>query len=209
LLYAEFKAYVSSFLWREGDAVLLAALDPLIRMAEAGLQRDLKVQDGQATALLTFVDSATPILLPDDYRSPDRLLGPGGDYEYKTPGQFWGDTTAGGGVGTPAQTGTFTIIARNLYISGYPSAMTPAEVRLVYYRSVPGFAVTDASWIADLHLDLFTYATLQHAGRFVRDDDRVPGWVEGYTAALASAIGEDTINRTARGAPLRIRFGGR
>lgn len=209
MTYAEFKAFVSVFLWREGDAVLLAALDALIRMGEAGLQRELKVQDGQATALLTFVDSQMPVALPLDYRSPDRLLGPGGDYEYRTPGQFWELTASGGGTGLPAEEGTFTIIGRDLYISGFPSVQAPAEVRLIYYRTVPSYQVTDASWIADLHLDLFTYATLQHAGRFVRDDDRVPGWQEGYNTALASAIGEDTINRTARGAPLRMRFGGR
>lgn len=208
--FAAFKAFLASFLWRDGDAVLLAALDSLIRMAEASLQRDLKVQDGQETVPLLFLDSGTPITLPSDYRSPDRLLGPGGDYDYVTPGQFWASTLAGGAqVSAPAEAGTFTIIGRALYISGYPSVTAPAEVRLVYYRSIPSFQATDASWLADLHLDLFGYTTLSHAGRFVRDDDRVPGWKEAADLALASALEEDQLNRYARGAPQKIRFGGR
>jgi len=112
-------------------------------------------------------------------------------------------------VGAPAKAGTFTIIGRDLYISGFPSVQAPAEVRLVYYRAIPSFQLTDASWLADLHLDLFAYCALSHAGRFVRDDDRVPGWVEAYQGALASAITEDTVQRIGRGAPLKIRYGGR
>jgi hypothetical protein len=209
MLYSEFKTFLATFLWRDGDIVLLAAMDSLIRMAEAGLQRDLKVQDATGTVSLVFVDSVTPIALPLDYRTPDVLLGPGGDYTYVTPGQFWGLTAAGGASGAPAEVGTFSIIGRDLYVSAFPAVQAPADLRLVYYRMIPSYQATDASWVADLHLDLLTYATLMHAGRFVRDDDRVPGWTEAYGAALASAIAEDVPNRYAKGAPLRIRYGGR
>lgn len=204
--YAEFKAFLASFLWRDGDTVLLAALDALIRMAEAGLQRELKVQDAQQLAELTFTDSSTPLLLPADYRSPDRILGLGGDYEYVTPGQFWSSTQVGS---SPAELGTFTVVGRNLYISGWPSVTSPQAFELLYYRTIEPYQTADASWVADLHLDLFVYATLKHAGRFVRDDDRVPGWNEAYMEALGAALAEDTINRYARGAPQKITYGGR
>ena len=82
--------------------------------------------------------------------------------------------------------------------------IAPHPVSLIYYRKIPSFRVTDACWVADLHLDLMTYAVLKHAGRFVRDDDRVPGWKEDYQAALDSVIDEDTKQRYARGAPMKL-----
>jgi hypothetical protein len=207
--YPAFKTFVSTFLWRDGDAVLLNALDALTRMAEASLQRDLKTQDAISTLQMTFTDPNTPIALPADYRSPDVLLGPLGDYHYVTPGHFWETTSAGGGGGPlAAGEGIFTVAGRDLHIISTKAGM-PQLLWLVYYRTLPSFLDTGASWVADLHLDLFTYAVLQHAGRFVRDDDRVEGWKAAYMDALASAIGEDTGNRHARGAPQRIRFGGR
>ena len=196
--YAEFKAHMASFLWRDNDAVLLNALDALTTMGEAELQRVLKVQDNQASAALVF--EGIPVALPADYRTLDQLVAPGIEFAYLTPALF---TQRTGSNGQPGDR-YYTIIGNDLTISGAPTVANPVAATAIYYKKIPSFRITDASWVADLHLDLLTYGTLQHAGRFVRDDDRVPGWQEAYKTALADVIDEDQKQRYSHGGPLRL-----
>jgi hypothetical protein len=195
--YTQFKDYLASFLWRDGDTVLLNALDALIAMAEAELQRVLKVQDNQSIAALSF--TGVPLLLPDDYRTLDQLVDGAGDYDYLTPGLF-----AERGLSGDREQRSFTIIGNDLVLAGTATVDTPHAVSLIYYRKLPSYQVTDASWLAETHLDLFTYAVLKHAGRFLRDDDRVAGWKEDYASALADVIDEDAKQRYSRGGPLKL-----
>jgi hypothetical protein len=195
--YLQFKDYLASFLWRDGDTVLLNALDALIAMAEAELQRVLKVQDNQSMAPLTFI--GVPLTLPDDYRTLDQLVDASGDYDYLTPGLFAERFQSGG-----RDQRSFTIIGNDLLLAGTGTVDTPHDVTLIYYRKLPSYQVTGASWVEDTHLDLFTYAVLKHAGRFLRDDDRVAGWKEDYGQALTDVIDEDAKQRYSRGGPLKL-----
>lgn len=203
MTYAEFKAYITGFLWREGDAVLENAMDTLIKMAENRLNRDLKTQDGLAVHVETLAQSY--ITNPADFRAPDYIWcdACNASLHYITPYEFVRRPIPSGGIGD-----WYTVIKSTIHIAGHigdQDGQLQPTITMVYFRQIPSYQATDASWVADRHLDLFTYAVLMHAGRFVRDDFRVPLWQNAYDDAMASVMVEDDYQRTPKGAPLRSR----
>lgn len=67
MTYAEFKAFVITFLWKANDAQLIANLDNLIRMAEHELNTTLHVEERHTSTGL-YVDNLQ-MPLPSDYHS--------------------------------------------------------------------------------------------------------------------------------------------
>lgn len=201
MTYEQFRDFIASFLWRDGDAVLIANLPALIRMAQASMQRDVKTRDTLAHVQLLYENANTEIGLPTDFRSVDVLVGPEGDFDYLRPGEFARQRDAG------KADQVYTIMGRSLYLaSGRQGDLTAS---MVYYRTLPDLVLENGSWLLDLHLDLYVYAVLQHAGFFLKDDDRVPGWTAAYDKALGSVVNEDARLSTPANGPLRMTFGGR
>lgn len=201
--YAGFKAFLTTFLWRDGDTVLTANLDSLITMANAELNRVFKVEDRATTAVLSVTDVV--LELPGDYREMRSLsiadLGP---CEYLSPLEFarqdmWNRSRQ--------RLPIFTLQNGDVKLSGNFTADSPVDATLVYYANIPDFAVTNTSWVADNYLDVYAYCALKHSAPFLREDDRLQTWASLYSDALDKAMTENAA-RKYPGSPQKITFGG-
>jgi hypothetical protein len=89
--YAGFKEHLVTFLWKKGDTVLIDALDSLIKMGEAKLNRDFKVERRHTSVNLLL--TSDKVALPDNYYSIlqvtdyDTQLG---EFKYVSPGELEG-----------------------------------------------------------------------------------------------------------------------
>ena len=203
MTYQEFKTFLTTFLWRDGDTVLISNLDSLIKMAETEMNRVLKVEDRTVTADASITDNI--LTVPIDYREMRNMSIPGrGPLTYLSPLQFARVEATTGNGNWPL---VFTVSNRLIRLLGNFNPQTPVPVTMVYYANVPDFKAEDESWVAEDYLDVYTYCALKHAAPFLREDDRLQVWKDLYGTALQTAL-EENANRKNTGSPQRITYGG-
>jgi hypothetical protein len=192
--YSDFKTFLTTFLWRDGDAVLIANLDSLIKMADAELNRIFKVEDRTVTADAEVIDNI--LTTPLDYREMRNLSMAGvGSLTYASPLEFAREEALSSGHFKPI----FTVSNNLIRLIGTFSGLTPVAATMVYYANLPDFKATGASWVADNYLDVYTYCALKH--------DRLMVWDGLYKAALQVALDENA-QRKYTGSPQKITYGG-
>ena len=200
--YAEFKDYIARFVWRDGDTPFEAELDNLIKMGEARLNRDLRIQ--RMTKVYVEPLSADEIVLPADYqelRTVTSSVRPA-PLQYVALQELERLRAA-----KPNRfLGAYSISGNTIVFAGADAA-DGREIRITYYAKVPDFKTDDASWLADEYLDLYTYAVLRHTASYLRDDDRVALWQNEYAETLMSVMDDETKRRFA-GSPLTVRLPG-
>lgn len=203
MTYQEFKSFLVTFLWRDGDTVLIANLDSLITMATSELNRVFKVEDRTVTADAPATDNV--VTTPINYREMRSLSMVGvGPMTYLSPLEFSRQNVANGGQ---QRLPIFTVSNNLILLSGPFSAENPSTLTMVYYANLPDFAKEDESWVADHYLDLYAYCVLKHAAPFLREDDRLQTWAALYKDALDGALAENA-NRKNTGSPQRVTYGG-
>lgn len=180
--YAEFKTYLTTFLWKNGDAVVTNNLDNLIRLANAELGRKMKSEARHASDDITV--DALDKDLPSDYDHIEQvtvktLIMP--PFKYITRGDMRALRNT-----TPTSIEPFYSLSNDTIMFSGPIESSPVEVTVDYYRTIPDYSVTDTSWVEDEYLDLYTYCVLKHASTFIREDERLPIWTGMYVDALES-----------------------
>lgn len=182
MTYEEFKNYLVTFLWKDGDQVLKDSLDALITMADSDLNTDLNAPEREGAFVPVIEDRS--IALPADFFkvrvvSIERL----GECGYIRPSEMTIAnenaaelqlvyTLIGGGANT------------TLLLAGEPPVNEPLNLSVLYQRRIPNFQALDASWMTDTYLSLYVYAVLKHAAAFLREDDRIAGWANMYQNIL-------------------------
>ena len=207
LSYNQFKDYLTTFLWKSNDTTLVASMDSLIAMANAELSSKLNIQRRQQTALIA--PESQDYVLPDDFRSMVSLTNAvpsGRDYIMKsvTLSDLYQQRARSSGALSLIYAVDTAQAVPILRLVGPFSAGSPGSMVLVYRSAIPDYQVTDASWVADLYLDLYTYTVLSHAAPFLREDERVPIWVQMKGAALEAALMEDAHHINHGGSPLQM-----
>lgn len=203
MIYSEFKDFVITHLWKNGDSVVIAALDTIIFTAESELDRLFKVEDRATVVALEATGES--VALPTDYRTL-RSLSPtlgNGSYKYLSPADF--AEKKGGNTADPYQ---FTVVNKTLYLVAGGTVDEPLSLDCWYYRKVPHFAElgsSEESWLAEDYFDVYLYAVLKHTAPFLREDERIPMWQQMYGDAVASAEA-DSLERKYAGSPLSIKF---
>lgn len=205
--YATFKTFLGTFLWKQNDIDLTNNLDSLIRMADGELNRVLDVQRRQKT--LVIAPETADYELPADFRHMVSLSNLDDAAEsafsattlvdiYRKRRQYQGNLGPFYAVdqGDGAQ--------KILRLVGNFSASAPGELILIYRANVPDFQSLDSSWLESDFLDLYTYTILSHTAPFLREDERLPVWMEMKAAAIASALEEDRHSVVHGGTPLRM-----
>lgn len=193
--YASFKTYLTTFLWKAGDSVLIANLDNLISMANHELDRVLRVER-RHTGDLLLVD-ALDVALPADYHAIRSLEATSTEitvtkFTYIEPSRLVHMRRIGQ---NRSWVPFYSIRNRTLMFSG-PVADGPINVQLEYVSKIPDFAVTDNSWLADEFLDLYTYAVLKQSAMFLREDERLSGWQSLFADGVMQAIDDSEFNQT-------------
>lgn len=184
--YQEFKDYLVDFLWKPGDAKLIASLPNLIRMGEAKLKRELRIEARHTSITLAVTSPVEP--LPNDFYSMREVVdqdGNLGQLRYVSPAALKEKANA-----RPNHwLALYSLEDKNILFAG-PNQSIPATAKNItihYVRDIPNFETEDQSWLTDDNLDLLTYATLYHSAPFLREDERVSMWNSLYAAALTSA----------------------
>lgn len=198
--YSQFKAYLARFVWRNGDTVFEADLDNMVDMAHARLNRDLRIQRMVATSTSNL--TADSLALPANYlelRTITSNTQPA-PLQFVSPYERERIKLANSSTFQPI----YTVAGSNLLFVGpmSPSDPEPRTVTLTYYAKIPDFAATNASWLADEYLDLYTYAVLRHTPAYLKDDERLALWKNEYDETLASVVAAEAGRRYA-GSPLK------
>ena len=194
--YATFKTYLAEFLWKTNDTSLVASLDNLILMGTSELDRKLDIARREASSIYTVTVAGTNLLvpLPADFKQMRAVAGANGTFANATIQQvlkarinYTGPLRALYHVMYDTTTASWV-----LQVAG---AVAIGDALSFEYRAkLPDYATADASWVADEHLDLYTYTILKHCAPFLREDERIPVWQTYATDALASVLEEDRHN---------------
>lgn len=196
--YADLKNAVVGWLHRDD---LAPSVGDFIALAEARINRDVRMRQQLTTQTLATVASVQSVALPADWlqfhrlrlSSPDRPLTylPGGELE---------SMFLAAAAGSPRH---YTIEGATLLLGPTPDSAYSIEA--VYYARVP--TLSDAqptNWVLTDWPSLYLYAALAEAAPFVGEDSRRALWEAMYAADLGAAQAADRAAR-ASGSRLRVR----
>ena len=190
----EFNAYLSRFVWRDGDTGFESDLSLIIRMGEARMARDLMVL--RRVKMETLTATGTTIDLPDDYYSVRSLklltAGGGGSLTYITPYASNGGRSVG-----------YTVRNDSIEVSGLPD---DGEFVLEYYTTLPTYD-DEETWVQQHYFDLYVYACLLNTAPYLREDARLAEWEASYDKAISGTL-QDDARRAFNGSPLQMKLPG-
>ena len=169
-----------------------------ITLAEVRINGDLdaRLQDTKTT--LTCVANQDYVTAPTDMIGIRHLsvqVTPVVTLDYVTPDQFetsfpWGST------GIPQ---VFTIIGSKIYLAPIPDSAY--VLTTVYKAKVPSLETNTTTWLMTNYPNVYFFATLLEMSPYIKDDARIPMWMEAYSRAIESVNKQDWYS----GSMMRIR----
>ena len=204
--YQEFKDYLITHLWKQGDSVVIDALDTLIKTANVEVDRVIDVPDRESR--ITIDANTNPFTLPDDVKRVRALSGTGslnrenGEMTYVTPGEF---ANKEAGRGPFPRNAYFTTVNNEVHVTYNIDPNVPVSFNLWYIKKIPDFKTTDESWVAEDFFDVYLYCVLKHSAPFLREDERLAVWDNLYQTAVGTMVSEGEDRRYA-GSALKTQF---
>jgi hypothetical protein len=162
----------------------------LLKLAEAYLNRQLRLRDQIASANLTVATRIAP--LPADFLEVIALY----------------DSTQVELIAQPLHALEDVCPARTFYaIDGANIRATDGEVKLDYYARIPTIAdaITDSNWLLQKYPSVYLYAVGLEAVKYIRDIEAIPGMKRMVEDELGEAFADD---ERARYSGARVRVGG-
>jgi len=196
--YAELQTAVANWLDRSD---LTDRIVEFIDLAEARINRNLRLRLMETTATGTLVAGTRDYALPTDYiqaRTFHLTLDPIVPLSYVTPeimNRIWAGSTGG----TPE---AFTIIGENFRLG--PSPATADGYSMLYYKRIAALtpAATTNSMLT-YNPDIYLYGALLEAEPFLQNDERVQLWATAYRQAVNDLQVQDDKDRHS-GSELRV-----
>lgn len=188
--YSDLQTTALEVMGREGDAALIAYAPTAILLAEAKLNRHLRVGETEGTTTLAGTGGVFP--LPADYAQwrqvRDASFGP---LEFVTP-DWASDTYPTGQGGVPR---FFTV--KGSALTTFPA--TSSSVILDYYQKIPSLSASAPSnWLLTGHPDVYLFFTLSELNAFAKDADAALLWNQRGMAALEEVKTADLSKRYSR-----------
>ncbi|MCK6431994.1 MAG: hypothetical protein L6Q68_03025 [Aquabacterium sp.] len=196
--YPDLVNAVAGWLHRDD---LASSVPDFIALAEARLNRDVRVRQQMTTATLVTVAATQAVALPADWlqfhrvrlSSPDRPLTmlPGPDFEamYRVS-----DT------GAPRN---YTVEGSSLLLGPVPDSAYSIEA--AYYAKLPTLtALAPTNWLLTAWPSLYLYAALAESAPYLGQDSRRAMWEMMYATDLGAALATDRRAR-ASGSTMRMR----
>jgi hypothetical protein len=168
---SDLKSAVATWLARSGDTQITSNVSDFIEMAEAHINRNLRVR--QMETVQTFMTTSGVANLADDYLAWKRMTWLGDTYvslEYVTPDML---NRAHPAVedGIPS---LFTIQGSDIIIR--PTDDT-TNFEFLYYAKLTALSADgDTNWLLDQNPDLYLAATLAEANAFLINPDHASLW---------------------------------
>jgi hypothetical protein len=177
--YSELQAAVASWLARPGDPTLVPFIPDFVRLAEARLNRDLRLRGMQHRA--TAEAESAFLALPDDFLEMRNLqldTDPATRLELMSPEQM--DTLgAGSRRGRPRW---YSVVGSEIQLAPAPDG--PYTVEMIYWSRVPPLTLAEpVNWLLAEAPDVYLYAALIEAMAFIGNDERLPLWGAAYDRA--------------------------
>lgn len=169
--YAELQASVADWLNRDD---LSARIPDFIRMAEAQMQRKLRIWQMQKRVTLTLTGRFTD--LPSDWIGTMKVEGDralelmGASIMAKRRKAYDGGGNACFYCHTAGQ------------IEVYPSS--ESDVDFWYYAKIPTLADNDTNWLLDEAPDAYLFGALMQSAPFLVEDARIQTWGGLYASAI-------------------------
>lgn len=97
----------------------------------------------------------------------------------------------------------YTIIGSTIEAIPVPDASY--QIELTYYGRIPALSNgSPTNWLLSAAPDLYLYASLSHAAPYLKDDERLPMWVE-WGNKLISDLNDESDRAEHSGSSLKIR----
>ncbi len=189
--YDELKDAVGEWLARPGDATLAPFVPVFIALAEARLNRRLRLRAMETRTTLALAGVLTA--LPADFLEVKTLrqaAGPRTALAYAPPAVLDAIDSR-----TPAgRPRAYTLSGDSLRVAPAPAG--PCELELTYVRRLPPLSdVQPTSWLLAAAPDVYLYGSLLEAAPFLGDDERAVLWSAAFEAAVDALVEADARDR--------------
>lgn len=197
--YSELKTAVADFLNR---ADLTSVIPTFISLAEADFNRKIRHRKMLTRSTATLDTHFTA--LPGDFLEAYNVqlnTTPVRPMEYITP--EYADELRQGRFSASGQPRYYTLIGDTLEAIPVPDASYTVE--LTYYTSLT--ALSDASttnWLLTSHPDLYLYASLAASAPYLKEDERLPMWVQ-WKDRMIEDLNDQSERSEVSGSVLKIR----
>lgn len=170
--YGELQTSIAGWLKRTN---LTDRIPDFIALAEAGLNRDLRVR--QMTAVYMRTTDQNVISLPDDYLDAEKLELNGATLTYSPR---W--TASTGDLGDSREV-YYTMVANSVWVMA--RVERGSVFRLYYYqRLTPLSDIDPQNWLIEDAPDAYLYGALMQAEPYLKNDARVQIWGTQYGAII-------------------------
>lgn len=196
--YTELCNAIAGWLHRDD---LASSVPDFVALAEARLNRHLRMRQQMATTTLSAVSGTATVALPDGWLQSHRLrlVSPDRPMEFLAGALFEAKYLAADS-GSPVH---FTVEGPNLVLGPKPDANYSIEA--VYFAAIPTLSASASdNWLLTAHPGLYLFAALAESAPFIGQDQRLAMWEAKYAAELQAAMDADRKARSS-GAALRIR----
>lgn len=186
--YSALGSAIASWLHRTDITSTIWA--DFITLAEARINRELRVREMETEATLTSTGVAT-IGLPSSFLEAKRVYhdaSPLNKLEYITPEDYY-QRYMSSTSGTPE---AFTIEGDNMVVGPIPASGT--TFKMLYYKQPPALSSTNHGLFL-ANPDLYLFGSLCEAQPYVKDDKRFPLWNARFEKVLQEAKAKDDRDR--------------
>ncbi len=201
--YTELKDAIADWLDRSD---LTARIPDFIALAEARLNRELRIRPMEVRSILELIAGQKYFALPGGYlqmRNIQLNTNPTTPLEYVTPEML--DRLYGSDATSRPR--AYSLIGDEIQLSPIPDSTYTLEVAY-YEKFTPlgdGTAGTvTTNWLSENAPDVILYGALIEAEPFVKNDERMPMWLNAYKESIDKIQKADNKDRHS-GSQMRVR----
>lgn len=203
MTYTELVAAVKSYADRN-DSEVDSNFDTFIKMAEAKINRLLRISKMTARATVSTLDDKEYYALPSDFngvRDIELQSDKRHTLEYLTPEQMNNVYNNGDNV----EGYYYTIIAGNIHL--LPIQSTGSIIEIVYYQSLENLDgdTTTSNWLSENYPDVYLAELMVEVESFVKNAQAVAIWEERFDKSINALNLADQDDRWS-GTPLKMRL---
>lgn len=197
--YANLKTAIADWLDRSD---LTDRIPDFIALAEARLNRELRIRPMEVRSTLTLTAGQRYFALPGGYlqmRNIQLNTNPVTPLEYITPemlDRLYGSNTSG-------KPKAYSLIGDEIQLAPIPDTDYTLEVAY-YEKFTPLSTDVTTNWLTENAPDVLLYGALVEAEPFIKNDERMPLWLNAYKEAIDKIQKADDRDRHS-GSQMRVR----
>ena len=201
--YTELKDAIADWLDRSD---LTARIPDFIALAEARINRELRIRPMEVRSIMYTTSGQKYFNLPGGYiqmRNIQLNTNPTQPLEYITPemlDRLYGSNTTG-------KPKAYTLIGDEIQLSPIPDSAY--ELEMAFYEKFTSLGdgtsgTVTSNWLTKNAPDILLYGALMEAEPFIKNDERVAVWLNGYGNAIDKLQKADQRDRHS-GSAMRVR----